>query len=382
MTAFDIYSAIGGVGEDILEESETVPKRKLTKIIPLMAAAACFAVVAVGLSHTLRSGDIEQPVTEINSITTYPASDESESPLVNTYPAVVTEPPATGYKHPMTGSGGDESIIDQPPSVSSSTETAEMFTEPYPPVTEETAAETAETENTSAEEEEEAAIIPKWEDMDDLERYIYLDYKGNTYGITMEHFDESELTFLQNCEIFGVDEYTDKKYSMECAVYKIDNIDDEYMAAVMTADGLYTGFKRERFWYDTLGEAVEGTGILKRNIIGDTVSISDDDARQTTVYTVPNLQQAAEKLLNYEPDTAVHVNPPDDCGTVNYRVYGKDGKWLLTVYETGYVYFGVSHFNPGAEYAKEFIDYVKQNSTDIEAIPYDEPNADDPVIPE
>ncbi len=64
MTAFDIYSAVGGVGEDILEESETVPKKKITKIIPLMAAAACFAVFAVGLSHAPRSDDIEQPVTD------------------------------------------------------------------------------------------------------------------------------------------------------------------------------------------------------------------------------------------------------------------------------------------------------------------------------
>ena len=63
MTAFEIYSAVGGVGEDILEESEIMPKKKVTKIVPLMAAAACFAVLAVGLSHTLRNDNIEQPVT-------------------------------------------------------------------------------------------------------------------------------------------------------------------------------------------------------------------------------------------------------------------------------------------------------------------------------
>lgn len=372
MTAFDIYSAIGGAGEDILEESEFMSKKKIIKFVPMIAAAACFAVFAAGLTYAFRSDIIEKPVTETLSLETenitVAVTSESET-KTETALSEMTASETTAAVHETSEISGKTTI------------TEEAVTEPYPPVTEETAVETAETENTSAEEEE-AAIIPKWEDMDDLERYIYLEYGGNEYSITMEKFDESELTFLQNGEIFGIDEYTDKRYSMECAVYKIDNIDDEYMAAVLTADGLYTGFKRVRFWYDTLGEAVEGTGILKRSIIGDAVSISDDGARQTTEYTVPNLQQAVEKLLTSAPDTAVHVNPPYDCGTVSYRVYGKDGKWVLTVYETGYVYFGVSHFNPGAEYAKEFIDYVKQNSTDIEIIPYDEPNAYDPVIPE
>lgn len=90
MTAFDIYSAISGVSEDILEESEIMPKKKVTKIIPLMAAAVCFAVVAVGLSHTLRSDDIEQPVTDMvtGSIITE-TSPESET---DGHGLTVTEP--------------------------------------------------------------------------------------------------------------------------------------------------------------------------------------------------------------------------------------------------------------------------------------------------
>ena len=365
MTAFDIYSAIGGVSEDILEESEIIPRRKVTKIIPLMAAAACFAVVAVGLSHTLRSDDIEQPV---------PVTDMTIGSNIETN--IQTSPYETGEESsPTTGDGFTVTENTDP------NETVEMHTETSPAVEEETTVCPTDTPIVPVDEEE-GVIIPKWEDLNDLERYIYLDYAGNEYSITMEKFDKSELTFLRNSEIFGIDEYTDKKYSVECAVYKIDNIDAEYMVAVPTADGLYTGFKRERFWYDTFGEAVEGTGILTRNIIGDTVSISDDNARQTTVYTIPNLQQAAEKLLTSAPDTAVHVNPPSDSGFVSYKVYGKDGKWILSVYATGYVYFGVSYFNPGAEYAEEFIDYVKQNSIDIEVIPYDEPNADEPVITE
>lgn len=123
MTAFDIYSAIGGVSEDILEESEIIPRRKVTKIIPLMAAAACFAVVAVGLSHTLRSDDIEQPVTDMTI----------ES---NIETSIQTSPYETGEESsPTTGDGFTVTENTDP---NASTETIEMYTETSPVVEEET----------------------------------------------------------------------------------------------------------------------------------------------------------------------------------------------------------------------------------------------------
>ncbi len=134
MTAFDIYSAVGGVGEDILEESEIMPKKKITKMIPLMAAAACFAVFAVGISIALRSDNIEQPINEttsvesggfvtesnippketdfVDTIVTEPADDEAETEpntSAETSPAVTnydTMPDPFGNK--AEGTGGDE----------------------------------------------------------------------------------------------------------------------------------------------------------------------------------------------------------------------------------------------------------------------------------
>lgn len=124
MTAFDIYSAIGGVNEDILEESEIMPKKKITKIIPLMAAAACFAVVAVGLSHTLRSDDIEKPVTEV----TMESNIETN---------IQTSPSETGVEEssPTTGDGFTVTEDTDP---NAPNETVEMYTEPSPVVEEET----------------------------------------------------------------------------------------------------------------------------------------------------------------------------------------------------------------------------------------------------
>ena len=122
MTAFEIYSAVGGVGEDILEESETIPKKKITKIIPLMAAAACFAVFAAGISLALRNDDIQQPVTDSSSITeerdrpeTVPDTEKFTDPntVTETSSSVTEEDVETENEMPNPfyieeGTGGDQ----------------------------------------------------------------------------------------------------------------------------------------------------------------------------------------------------------------------------------------------------------------------------------
>lgn len=126
MTAFDIYSAVGGVGEDILEESEIMPKKKITKIIPLMTAAACFAVFAVGISHALRSDNIEQPVTEsVNMMT------ESYVPETVTENGIEVTAPVTSEATENT-----TNIIVCFTDPSEPTETTEMSIETSPVVTE------------------------------------------------------------------------------------------------------------------------------------------------------------------------------------------------------------------------------------------------------
>lgn len=127
MTAFEIYSAIGGVNEDILEESEIMPKKKITKIIPLMAAAACFAVFAVGLSHALRSDNIEQPIKETTPLES--GSLVTESGLPETW----TEQSET-ITYAVTEPADDEAETEP----NAPTETAEMSIETSPVVTEET----------------------------------------------------------------------------------------------------------------------------------------------------------------------------------------------------------------------------------------------------
>ena len=90
MTGFDIFSAIGSVGDDLLEEAEETEKgfaassrfspavfKKIknfsTSHIPMLAAAACFAFLALGLRHIYRDISIEQPLPDdgLNSIISY-----------------------------------------------------------------------------------------------------------------------------------------------------------------------------------------------------------------------------------------------------------------------------------------------------------------------
>lgn len=384
MTAFEIYSAVGGVGEDILEESENIPKKKITKIIPLMAAAACFAVFAAGLSHAFRSDNIEQPVTDISEITSYHESGnfvtgsgqpETGTDWSDTVTYAVTE------SAPQTDDNGKIAV----PNPNVSIETVEMFTEPYPAVTEETAVNWTESDmpEDEAEEEIESIGVPKWEDLSDLEKYVYLEYNGNEYNITLKHFDESELTFLQNGRLYGI-VGPGKRYSDPCAFYEINNISPDYMIAVLTADGKYRGFENTSYCAETLADHLAETDFLKYVEEGEVVSIADDTERVITNYTLADLPAAAKKLLNAVPDAypiaGIPYDPPYEPKC--YFLNRSNGITLMRVLDSGYIYLGNCYFYVGTENTDAFIKYVKENAVNVEVLPYDTGSGDEPVIPE
>ena len=101
MNELDIYSAIGGVGEDILEEAEAaVSQRNIRKIsiLTLTAAAACIAVLGLGIYIAGRNEKkiISDPVpidTGINSITTVPEITVSTESIVMGSEQTVTTVP-------------------------------------------------------------------------------------------------------------------------------------------------------------------------------------------------------------------------------------------------------------------------------------------------
>lgn len=75
MTAYDIFSAVGDISDDMLEESEApakpFPRANITRI-PMIAAAACLAIFAFGFRYMYYDSGIEQPAAtdSLNAITT------------------------------------------------------------------------------------------------------------------------------------------------------------------------------------------------------------------------------------------------------------------------------------------------------------------------
>ncbi|MBD5140640.1 MAG: hypothetical protein HDT25_04395 [Ruminococcus sp.] len=394
MTAFDIYSAVGGVGEDILEESEIMPKKKITKMIPLMAAAACFAVFAAGLSQALRNDDIEQPVTDTSEATNYSESenmvtesglpetgtDWSDTVTYVTYDVTESAPQTAGDGFTAPAN------TDQNPNVS--IETIEMHTETQHTVTEEISDIPEEVED----EEVETVGVPKWEDLSDLEKYVYLEYNGNEYHITLKHFNGNELTFLQNGRLYGIDENhiedidgPVRRYSEPCVFYKINNISPDYMIAVLTADGKYRGFENTSYYAETLADHLAETDFLKYVDEGKFVAISDDTERKITNYTLDDLPAAVRKLLSAAPDAYPIAGMPYDPSYVPkcYSLRRSNGITFMHVYDDGSIYiYDRYYFIVGKENTDAFIKYVKENASDIEIIPYDIGSENDPVIPE
>lgn len=363
MTAFDIYSALGNVSEDILEESETVPKKKTAKIIPLMAAAACFAVLAAGLSHTLRNDNIEQLETE----TAFPESGSLMTGIVwsdtITYDVTESEKIVTGI----------EVLYVDP---NAPTETAEMFTEPYP-------ADTTANMTTAAS----APELVHRDEAEDPERYSYLDYNGAVYSRTGETFDEGELTFLQNGELYDFgssdererqqeEAYDDedyaghKRYSIPCAFYKIKNLNENYMIAALTVDGNYTAFKNYGFFPDTLGGYLEDVDFYNRAKLMPTIGSYTWDENGTSTFSeccLPDIQQAVEKFLAENSDALPEANIPPVLGryTINCR-NGSDTAVMIC--DGGYIMVGGVFFNIGEDKTESFMKYIKENAVKDDAI--------------
>lgn len=406
MTAFDIYSAVGNAGEDILEESESVPKKRIIRAVPVIAAAACFAVLAVGLNCTLRNEGIEEHASE-----TYPIDAERNETVSDGETGVlVTESgDVIYYTSVQTASvfPGETATYHVPgqtaPAVPDSTETAEMFTEPYP-YNDSTAKVPAETEPfdpsttvaasdaESAVDEEETAIVPRWADMSDMERYVYLQYNGNEYSITMDKFDESELTFLQNGRLYGFDEEHAEdcegpvRRDMRCAFYKIKNISENYMIAVSTADGNYTAFRNHSYRPDTLGSYLKDIDFSNRckltTIHSETYDLVDGEVdSRYFVHDLPDIQQAVEKLLAENSNAVPEINPPPVLDKY-LMICGDDTFPTVRISESGYIAVLGKYFKIGEDKTESFMAYIEENAVKRSYDPRTGADSDEPMIPE
>ena len=405
MTAFDIYSAVGNVGEDVLEESEAAPKKNIFKIMPVLAAAACFAVLAVGLNRTLRNDGIEEYSPEA-----YPTVGSDEAAAELETGAIVTESGDVVYYTSAQSLQtapvfpGETTTYYVPGQTSSEymggAETVEMFTEPYPydDSTLQTAAETESIDpattvaasDAEPDDEAETALVPKWDDMSDMERYIYLEYNGNEYSITMNKFDKSELTFLQNGRLYGFDEEHDEdcvgpvRRDKRCAFYKIKNVNENYMIAALTADGNYTAFRNSRYRPDTLGSYLEDIDFSNRckltTIRSKTyIPIGNELQTQYFEYHLPGLQQAVEKLLAENSGAVPEINPPP-VSDIYLIICGDDTFPTVRISEGGYVGVLGKYFKIGEDKTESFMAYIEENAVKTEYDPRAGADTNEPMI--
>lgn len=384
MTAFDIYSALGNVSEELLEESELFPKKIMPKgLVYMTAAAACFAVLAVGLRFAFNAGDIAAP-------------EQGELLTVGGTRAAADD--VTQYTSPQTTETTRSVTVPVPLYIETGSETASaetVLTDDPSPYAEETTLSEADTTvnmttTAAVQDEEETAIVPKWEDMSDLERYSYLDYNGVTYSMTMEKFNKSELTFLQNGELYGffgdylddAEERVSKRISVPCAFYKIKSVNENYMIAALTADGNYTAFINFQYRPDSLGGYINDIDFSNRykltTIHSENPALIDDPFYK---YDLPDLQQAVEKLLAENSEALPEINPPPVMDRY-LIICGNDTFPTVRICNGGYIGVLGKYFKIGEDKTESFMAYIEENSVKTEYDPRAGADPNEPDIPE
>lgn len=389
MTAFDIYSALGNVSEELLEESELpVTRAKPKGVLYMTAAAACFAVLAVGLHFALNDSGIAAPdqgevvtigETHVTAdVTQYTSPEEGET--TRTTHAGVVSISSDGLPIDVTGPvTGVEANADD--------------TYKYE-ADETTLPETGTTANMTTAASAPQLVVHRDEedDVSDTERYSYLDYNGAVYSKTAETFDERDLTFLQNGELYGFsgddaeEEYNEEntgyiKFSMSCAFYKIKNVNDKYMIAALTADGNYTAFKNFGYRPDTLGSYLKDVDFSNRIKLMTRISSYTLDKNGTSTfseYELPDIQQYTEKFLAENADAVPETDIPPVLG--RYLMNYKEGSGTYTavmICDGGYISVGEAFFYIGEDKTESFMAYIEENGVEIRYDSNGEPYWDD-----
>lgn len=403
MTGLDLFGAVGAVDEDLLEESEHLKGRlPWRRALPFAASAACIALIAA-VAVNLREDDIASRVSET---TTETRTEVSESSIymqhsqdmqdmtglpeytANTLTEIITGDETSEVKSSITAatvddvifpafSAGTENPADTPsePSVT----TVALLTEEGYTLPPEGFADFTETTSVPHEvttfhdldttvdltdlSRMEEMLIPRWEDMSDMERFTRLGWRDSEYSITNEKFDRSELAFSPNeGELLGYDVYTDREFSMPIGVYSIIGINENYMVAVITADGKYTGFRNYIYIPDSLDGFLGDTDFYGRKMpqklySGDVVSASEH-----MEYTLPDLSERVEHMLTLRKYTAPEINPPTDMGLSVYALTDSNGDYVMFIYENGYINILGKIFKVGEDVTGEFTEYVEENA--------------------
>lgn len=364
MTAFDIFAALGEISEETLYEAPKPKSRRRLWLAPIATSAACLALCIGAVCFIKREEPYSVPdIPETNTVYT-PQSTALETGSPN-----ISETPEMIYLSEPLPSDTEavENIYESEP-LPSETQTPEETT--IGPTETKASSENI-TQSPEETEYPETAIVPDWEEMTDLERYIYLSFNGSEYSVTTEHFDKSELSFLCSGEIYGIfdelsveDSEELQKKTVPCGFYKINGVSPEYMIAVPTSDGKYTGYENHSFCGENMGDYLEKTNFLARYPLTKLYSGEKCDGMDYYEYELPDLQTEVSRILLSDKSVRAEINPPSDLGRIIYVIYSGDRN-VFYVYEGGYVRIGQKFFPTGKDKCGEFALYAKENGSPV-----------------
>ncbi len=433
MTGLDLFDAVGAVDEDLLEESEHI-KRRLPwrRVLPFAASAACVALIAavavnlrgedmasrtsetileirtevpemgsIYMQHSQHSQDMQdmQDMHDVPGLPEYTANTATEiitgdetcevrysitnataEDVIFPYFSEYTENPADTLSEPAVTTVAlltEEGYTLPPEGFADFTETTSV---PLEVTTFHDLGTTVDLTDLSRMED---MLIPRWEDMSDMERFTRLSWHDSEYSITTEKFDRSELAFSSDKgELLGYDVYTGTEFSMPIGVYSISGVNEKYMVAVITADGKYTGFQNYIYMPDSLDSFLNDTDFYGRKMpqklySGDVVSASEH-----MEYTLPDLPERVEHMLTLRKYTAPEINPPTDMGLSVYALTDGNGDYVMFIYENGYINILGKIFKVGEDVTGEFSEYAEENAVKSGLVAYGVTNGFAEMIPE
>ena len=339
-----------------------------------MAALSAAAVLIICIGSVIVMGQVKAPseiayeksdtmtshsqtvTSAVNAQTEEAVTSPVDMPFVTSYTEI-----SGVIDHSSENESSDE-YVSEPTAVPLETET----------VTAEITADTAVSEelSSSAEIQPETAVIPRWEEIPESERYNLLSIDGREYHLSDNEIDAEKLTFYRNGEICGYDEYGMELRTVECAYYRIEGMSEEYAVAVFVADGSCRSFINPLYLPPTLGEYLDGTDYLSRRAEGVTSNeaLFDKETEEfyTIIYTLPDADKAVKEMLLSQTAAPLVVTEPSYelsfFENIIFRIVMSEG--VIEISSDGYMRIArVSerYYDIGEDAAERFRLYAEEN---------------------
>ena len=224
---------------------------------------------------------------------------------------------------------------------------------------------------------ENSAIVWPWEYKTIYEKYLSLFYDGKEYdGRGQEIRAELLGEALGEGEARGYDIYDEKLYTENFTVYRINGISEKYLIAAEMEGKFYVFDAHEPNAFATLGDMMD-VFAMEENI--QLSYFSTQGKNQKTKYYSLTDDSTVWEILN-GCRNATSVNGDSWRTQADYISFTITSEALgvyknaMYVTEDGYLWINAfdfaNVFEIGEEAANQIISYVKRNSEQTEAIPY------------